>query len=54
VRSVSRALERCAQKFYDASLETIAARISLLCIPGTKQFNEGANGAIIGHARSPT
>jgi hypothetical protein len=54
VRSASRALERCARKFYDASLETIAAEIFFLCNPGTKQSNEGANDAIRGDALSLT
>ena len=46
MRLVLRALERCAQKFYDADVEAIAARIFFLCTPSTKQSNEGANGAI--------
>jgi len=46
VRSVSRALERCARKFYDISLETHSGEDILIVHSRHRQSDESADGAI--------
>ena len=45
MRSVSRALERCAQKFYDISLETIAESLRYFTKPIRRRITVRRNYA---------